>query len=193
MTPLTLALAALVTAGDLSLDETAQITVEQEQARAEVVKKYGSKPNSELSQAERREMTKDLAEAQQKVLDKHGVDAKSFERQALKRSRDEYAQQQATAKKLRDDAKNPKDQPGKKAPKDVTIQRGVSDENPVTVEENEIPEGQVQVERELPPEAASDDAEVKEAERLESMDTGGGDSKPSKPAPKSSHGGGRRR
>lgn len=195
MTPLFLAFALFVSADDdLTPDDLAKIAVEREQARAEVAKKYGDRPSSELSQEERKAMIDDIAEAQQKVLADHGVDEKTYARQALKLDRDAYAKLKGDEKKLRDEAeKKKKDALTKKpeGPGGITVQRGVSDDKPVTLEEKDIPEGEVQVEKELPPDVSSDQADVAEQDRLEAT----GDepaAKPSKAASKPSRGSRRR-
>lgn len=184
----------LLAADPLPVEKSAAIERDQQKAQAEVAKKYGNKKPSELSSDERREMTRDLAEADQKVLDKHGVDPKAWARESIRKGRDEYAQQKDAVKKLDEKEKaeaEKKAAEAKKEPKEITIQKGFNDENPVVLEEKEG--GEVVVEKGLPPEAADESNALSEYERLEGM--GAAPEKPAEPAKptKKSGKGGKRR
>jgi hypothetical protein len=170
-------------------EKSAGIEREQQKAQAEVTAKYGNKKPSELSRDERSQMAKDLANADKAVLDKNGVDPKQWARESLKKDRDGYAKGKELVKGLEDkekaEAKKKADEAN--APKEVTVQRGVSEDNPVTLDEKANADGTIPVEKGLPPDAARD---------LEAA--GGGDTmdKPAaeeKPAPKASGKGSRRR
>ncbi|MEW5742018.1 MAG: hypothetical protein AB1938_24095 [Myxococcota bacterium] len=145
----------------IPVEQAAAIALDQRDAQAEVAKKYGNKKPSELTNEERAAMIRDQAAAEQKVLDKHGVDRSTWARQQMAKSPKEVAAQKEAEKKLdqkRQDeakAKAEKDQAGEK---EVEVQRGFSDANPVTMEEK--PGEGVAVEQGLPSEAAADQAEA---------------------------------
>ncbi len=181
---------ALVADEPLSAEQTAIIGHEQKQAQAEVHAKYGNKKSSELSADERRQMVKDQAAAEKQVLEKNGVSAKQWARESLQKDRAEFAQQKDLEKKLVEKDKQAaaaaqkKDESGKP----VEVQRGFSEENPVTLDEKPAEEGKVAVEKQLPPDVGADQAAASEQDRLEK--TGGADDAP-KSAPKGK--GGRRK
>lgn len=170
-----LVIALALTADDgISLETQAQIEREQEKAQAEVAKKYGNKKSSELSPDERRQMIKDQAEAERQVLEKAGVDPKQYARDSIKRSRSDYAKQKELVKELVEKEKAAAAEALKKAneklkEKDIEVQRGISDENPVTVDEKENTDGKPAVEQGLPSDADSDQAAAQEQDRLENM------------------------
>lgn len=138
-------------------EEAAAISLDTKEAQAEVAKKYGDKKPNELSNAERSQMIKDQAAAENKVLEKHGVDAHTWARQQMAKSPKEVAAQKDLEKQLAEkreaDAKAAaKDKD--KGPKEISVQRGISDANPVTMEEAES--AGPTVEQGLPAEAADD-------------------------------------
>ncbi len=169
-------------------EKAAQIEFDERKAQAEVTARYGNKQLSELSQEERRQLTKDRAAAEAKVLDKHGVDAKQWARESIKRDRGEYAEGQARVKELiaKEKAEAEAAEKAKQAPTEVQVQKGFSDENPVTLEER--PGEGPSVEKGLPGEVTADQAAAAEQDRLESSAPSPGTA----PATKSK-GGGRRR
>lgn len=178
----------------LSLEAQAQLDRDLEKASSEVSKKYEGKKSSELSQDERRQMIKDQAEAQKKVFEKAGVDPKQYEREQLKRGRDDYAKQKdmvkALAEKDKAAAEALKKATEKMKEKEVQVQRGISDENPVTIDEKENEDGTVTVEKGSL-DADADQAAAKEQDLLENM--GPASDGPSKPSKSSKGKGGRRR
>jgi hypothetical protein len=111
----------LVLAQAPSPEEIAKIQVEQSKANAEIEKKYGGKKQSELSSDERKAMMQERATAEAAILDKHGVDAKSFARASAKQSKEERAATQQAAEKLEKEKKNEK-------PKDTAAAPASSDE-----------------------------------------------------------------
>jgi hypothetical protein len=185
-------LALALSADDaLSLEKQAQLERDQEKAQAEVAKRYGNKKSSELTPEERKQMIKDQAAAEREVLEKNGIDPKQAAREAMKRDRADYARQKELVKELGEKekaAKEAAEQALKKAKEagEVLVQRGISEENPVTLEEKEGEDGKVAVEKGLPPELESDQAAAAEQDRLEKS----GDATDA-PAPKASKGGGR--
>lgn len=186
----------MLTADPLSPEETAQITVEQKQAQEAVNKKFDNKKSSELTPDERREMVRAQGEAEQKVLDKHGVDAKTWARQSTQKSRDQYAEQKVLQQQIVDKQKKAAEDAAKKksgggSKDEVSIQKGISDENPVTLDEQENEDGTVAVEKGLPPGAESDQGLAQEQDKLEGAAPAS--DAPAAPKAKSKSGGGRRR
>jgi hypothetical protein len=157
-TALAAALATLLHADLVPPDQAAAIGLDQKAAQAEVAKKYDNKKPSELSGAERAQMTRDLAAAEQRVLEKHGVDAKTWARQQMQRSPREAAAQGAREQALADQRKKDGEARAKAeaSPQEVQIQRGFSDANPVTLEEKKT-DGVV-IEHGIPADAAADQA-----------------------------------
>jgi len=142
-------------------DEAAAIALDTREAQDEVAKKYGNKKPSELSNDERSQMIKDQAAAEKKVLDKHGVSPSTWARQQMAQSPKEAAAQKERVKALEDKRKADAEAAEKekeKPEKPIEVQRGISDSNPVTLEEN--PSAGPVVEEGLPAEAASDQAEA---------------------------------
>ena len=134
-------------------EKAAGIERQQQKAQAEVTAKYGNKKPTELSREERGQMAKDLASADKAVLEKAGVDPKQWARESLKKDREGYAKNKEMVKGLEE--KEKADEAAKKVegPKEITVQRGVSEDNPVTLDEKPNADGTVPVEKGLPPEA----------------------------------------
>lgn len=161
-------------------DKAAQVERDQQKAQKAVDAKYGNKKLTELSQDERRQLTKDRAEAEAQVLDKHGLDAKQWARESLKKDRAQYAEGKERVKALleKEKAEAEAAEKAKQAGTgEVQVQKGFSDENPVVLEEQQG--DKPLVEEGLPSDVAADEAAAAEQDRLE----GGADSEPSKPAP----------
>lgn len=158
-------LTATVLCADSSLTtgKAAQIERDQQKASLEVAKKFGNRKPNELSGDERREMIRAQAEADREVLDKHGVDPKTWASYSAHQSRDEYAAQKAQVKELVEKEKQDEEARAKAAqqPTEITIQRGISDEKPVVLEEAKGG-GQPIVEKGLPLDAKSDEDAAKE-------------------------------
>ena len=173
----------------LAPEKSAAIEREQQKAQAEIDAKYGNKKPTELSREERSQRAKDLAEADKAVLDKNGVDPKQWARESLKKDRAEYAQNKQAVKDLEEkekaaEAKKKADAAG---PKEVEVQRGVSEQNPVTLDEKPNADGTVPVEKGLPPEAAQ------ELEAAQGQDGASKQEKAPAPAAKPTGKGSRRR
>ncbi|MFT3707052.1 MAG: hypothetical protein QM817_05220 [Archangium sp.] len=191
-----LLIALALTADDpISPEKSAQIEIEQEKARDEVAKKYGNKSFSELSPEERKQMSKDQDEAAKAVLDKAGVDPKQWARDALKRDRNEYAQQKELVKEIKEKQKVALEQAkkAKETVKEITVQRGISDENPVTIDEKDNEDGKPSVEQGLPPEVDSDQQAAMEQDRLENSGSADAPAAKSSGSSKGKGGGGKRR
>lgn len=186
-----LSLCLLLGADDaLTPEQAASITHANEKAQAEVSKKYGDKKAAELSNDERLQMARDRAAAEKAVLDKAGVSATDYFKAARNGDRQAKAERQAAQQKLEEKdkaeeaARNKKEEPG------IKVQNGFSDENPVTLEDNPTPEGEVRIEKSIAPEDARDQME---AEGNEGAVSGGGAADDEKPAAKAKAKPGRRK
>jgi len=157
------ALSASLTAGaqELNPAKAAQIEHDQQKKFDEIDKQHGNKLPSQLSSDERRDIIKQRSSAEQEVFDKHGVDAKEYTKYITKMGLDDRAAMKDASKQLEKKdaeekvAKEPQDSAPKDA-KDIPVQRGFNDQNPVILEEKKG--GGVAVEHGLPPEAESDQA-----------------------------------
>lgn len=156
----------------------AVIEREQQKAQAAVNAKYGNKKPTELSPEEREQLDKDQADAHKAVLEKNGIDPKQWARDSLKRGRAEYAKIQEQVKELaaKEKAAEEKKKAEANAPQEIQVQRGVTEDNPITLEEKPNEDGVVPVEKGLPPEAIDDQQAV--------SGEGAVDSAPAQKAPK---------
>ncbi len=172
---------ALVADEPLSAQQTAAIEHENDKAQAEISKKYGDRKPNELSADERREMTREQAAAEKKVLEKNGVSAKQWAKETQNVGRDEYSQRQAIKKDLAEKEKAAADAAKKAAAaeKEIQVQRGISEENPVTLDEKANEDGTVTIEKSIPTDAAND---LREAEGNDAPQTGGDDAPSPKPS-----------
>ena len=151
-------------------EKAATIERQQQKAQTEVNAKYGNKKLNEMSADERRAMMKDQAAAERAVLEKNGVDAKTWAKESQNKTRAEAKDHAERVKALEAQEKKDAEAAAKAKQdgnKDVTVQRGFSDEEPVTLEEKENEDGQVSVEKSLPPDVAADQAAASEQDRLE--------------------------
>ena len=156
-----LSLLLTVTADEISPEKAATIERAETKAQAEVSKKFGDKKLSELTNEERQAMGKARTEAQQKVLEKEGVDAKTWAISSMKRGRE--ATQQINAAKA-DQAKKEADAAQKKPAEpagEVVIQQGFREDSPTVLEEK--PGAAPIVETSLPAEAVDDQKAAEEA------------------------------
>lgn len=146
---------ALVADEATTPEKAAVIERQEQKAQADVAAKYGNKKPTELSHEDRKEMDKDLANASKAVLEKNGVDPKQWARDSLKKDRAGFAKTKELVKDMeaKEKAAEEKRKADANAPKEVQVQRGVSEENPVTLDEKPNEDGVVPVEKGLPPEA----------------------------------------
>ena len=149
----------------MSTDRSAKIIAQQARAQTEVLAKYGNKKEGELSKDEINQMAKDLAEADKAVLEKNGVDPKEWARENLKKDRAAYAETKEKVKEIQakekaaDEAKKKAEAGG---PKEIAVQRGISEENPVTLDDKPNVDGQIPVEKGLPPEVQKENEALQE-------------------------------
>lgn len=168
------------------LDTERAANIEREQAKevAAVSERYGHKKSTELSREERAAMVRELAAAEKKVLEKFGVSQREWARQQIGRSRLEAAQVKEAVRRLEAQERAAAEQEAAEraaaALKEVSIQRGISDENPVTLEQREGE--QPVVEQGLPAEFQNDQQAAAESDALEKTATP--EAAPARPAGK---------
>ena len=104
----------------LTPERAARIELELRQALADVNGRFADKKSSELNSAERQAFIEAQAKAEQLVLERHGVDAKTWARASQTRTR---AQQQAVLAAMREVADSGHQQA---AAPDVIVERGHS-------------------------------------------------------------------
>ena len=175
-----LALAVVVqfSADEIPADKAAKIERSQEKAQAEISKKYGDRKPSAMTSDERRAQTQERSEADQKVLDKAGIDRKDWAISSMKRSRETTGKVKEA--KVEQAKKEQADAAKAKAPVEpqgeVTVQKGFSEDSPTVLEEK--PGAPPIVESSMPKEVRDDQKAAQEA-------SGGDEKDASKPAAKS--------
>ena len=142
MVAISFALALSLTLAPDEFDAERAASIEREQAKetAAVTAKYGNKKSTELSRDERAQMIRDQSAAEQKVLDKYGVSPKEWARAQMNRSREQADQVRQANKALEAKEKAAAEKAAAEkagGPREIVIQRGISEENPVTLEETE--------------------------------------------------------
>ncbi len=158
----TLLVSVTAVAQDLNPAMAAQIEHEQQKKFDEIDRKHGNKLPSEMSQDERRDIIHERAAAEEEVFEKHKVDRKDYTQYITKMGLDDRAAMKDAAKRLdekdaEEKVKKESDDSAPKDPKDIPVQHGFNDQNPVTLEEKKN-KGEVTVEHGLPPEAEADQA-----------------------------------
>src|SRR5687767_13649356 len=135
---LSLALPALAD-DELNPEKAAKIQRDTDKALKAVDKKYGDKKSSELSSDERKAIIHERAAAEREVLDKHSVDAKTFTKYTSKQTKDERAATKQAGEALEAKEKAAEAEKAEKAggPKEITIQRGGGENNPIVMEEKD--------------------------------------------------------
>ncbi len=117
-------------------DEQARIDRDLDKAKAEVAKKYGDKKIEQQSAAERRARARDENEAAKGVLEKHGTDARSYER-----GRQKMNQGQQNDVRARADALKAKEEAEAKKPKahdEVVVEKGLPPEEEARMADEEL-------------------------------------------------------
>ncbi len=116
---LALLVAVSLAAEPLTPERAAQIRADTEAGKAEVLKQYGNKKQSELTSDERRAVLRAQMEAERKALEKAGVEPAAWVRYEQTLGRAEYAKLKAADKALKDQG-----QAGTGASTEVVIQVG---------------------------------------------------------------------
>jgi hypothetical protein len=134
---------------DLGPRRIAAIESELAKAQAEVAATYGNRKPSELSSDERRQMIRDQADAERRVLERNEVPAREWAHTVARRSRAEKAEVEREAAAIAEQEKAAQEAARKAgaSPKGVMIVRGLGDHSTVTVEDPEA--GPVDTEPEL--------------------------------------------
>ena len=122
---LSVLLALSLSAEPLTPERAAQIRVDTEDAKAEVLKQYGNKKQSELTSDERRAVLRAQMDAERKVLEKAGVDGATWARYEQTRGRADYEKLKAAEKALRSGKKD-----GQGGAGEVVIQVGEDVDGP---------------------------------------------------------------
>lgn len=133
-----LAVPGLALGEGLTPEQLASIRRDEKAAEAKVQAAHGNKKSSELSAAERRQMIQEQQDAIQEVMDKHGVSRKDYARQTARMGPKQNEEVAAAEKTLEAKDKATKSaQSQEQGSGEIQIQNGFSDENPVTLEEQE--------------------------------------------------------
>jgi hypothetical protein len=159
---------------ELSPEQVAKVRHEQKKAESEIEKKHGNKKPQDMSRSEFQAMQSEKLAAREKVLEKEGVDAKEFDRSAMKQNRADRATTEAKIKDLEKKdadaaaAKAKADAEKAKEPAEIPIQRGFNENHPVELENKGPAGGEPQVEKGIPEDVQRD---IDEA-RLQGNETG---------------------
>jgi hypothetical protein len=161
LTALFFAVSATAWADDLNPDTVGAVDHEQKQAQEKLDAKYGNRKPGDMSNEERREYMKEQDSSRQEVLSKHGVDDKEYSRYQAHMNKDDLAGAKAadarmTAKEKAAAEKAAADKAAA-ANKEIPIQKGFSESNPVDPEGKEGAEPTI--ERGTPGSGAPQDAE----------------------------------
>lgn len=109
---------------ELDPQKAAKIAADREAALADVQKKYGNKKPSELSNDERRAMMKEQSDAESKVLNDNGVNAKEWSRYEATQSREDRAATEKAKAELKKKSSAPTGDQAAPADGEVEVQRG---------------------------------------------------------------------
>lgn len=123
----------LAIAEELTPEQIARIRRDEKAAMDKVNTAHGNRKSSELSAAERRQMVREQQEAVGKVMDEHGVSAKDYARQSARMGPKQNEKVAAAEKALEAKEKAARG----KEPGEIQVQQGFSEDNPVTLEEQE--------------------------------------------------------
>lgn len=143
---------------ELTPEKIAAIRRDEKAAQAKVDAASGNRKSSEMSTEERRQSIRDQQAAGLGVLEKHGVSDKEYSRRVARMTPAERDAVDRAEKKLEAEEKAKREAEQKKlqgeesearAPEDIPIQEGFSEENPVELEASE--EAGNVVEQGLPP------------------------------------------
>lgn len=170
---------------EFDAERAAAIEREQAKQTAAVGAKYGNKKSTELNSQERSQMIRDQQAAEKQVLDTYGVTAKEWARAQMNRTREQAAlvKQANQALDAKEKAAAEKASAEKASgPKEIVIQKGISEESPVVLEETEG--ATPVVEKGLPTDYEKDQAAATESDSLQKAADA--------PAPKAGAGGGKK-
>jgi len=121
---------------ELDAEKVARIRLEEQAALDAVNARHGNRKPSELSSEERRQVIEEQQAASTKVLEKHGVTAKEYARHTARMGPEGNEAVAAATKRLEAEAQAKKDAEARRQaePKEIPIQQGISEKNPVQLE-----------------------------------------------------------
>ncbi len=121
---------------ELDAEKVARIRRDEQAALNEVNAKHGNKKSSEMSSEERRQVIQEQQAASASVMSKHGVTAKEYERHTARMGREGNKAVDEATKRLEaeEQAKKEAEARRKAEPKEIPIQQGISEKNPVQLE-----------------------------------------------------------
>jgi hypothetical protein len=134
-----LTLPSLAPAGELTPDQVARIQRDEKEALDRVNAAHGNRKPSEMDNAERRQVIQEQKQAVQEALEKNGVTAKDYARHTARMGPKGNVEVEEATKRLeeqRKQAEASKTQQGQQS-REIQVQAGFSEDNPVTLEEQE--------------------------------------------------------
>ncbi|NVJ22866.1 hypothetical protein HUW62_16725 [Myxococcus sp. AM011] len=132
--------------GELTPEKVAHIRRDEAAAMKKVDDEYGNRKPSEMSNEERGQATRKQSAATTSVLEKHGVTAKEYDRFTARMGREGNERAKAEGQRLEEQAKASKPAAAKPTEeKEVSIQNGFDNDNPVELESNEGDNPEVQI------------------------------------------------
>lgn len=125
--------------GELTPEKVAHIRQDEADALQKVDDEFGNRKSSEMSNEERGQAIRKNSAATAAVLEKHGVTAKEYERYTARMGQEGNERAKAEGQRLSEQAKSAKAHQAAAATKateekEVPIQQGFDDENPVELE-----------------------------------------------------------
>ncbi|AGC46440.1 hypothetical protein MYSTI_05153 [Myxococcus stipitatus DSM 14675] len=125
--------------GELTPEKVEHIRRDEATALQKVDDEFGNRKSSEMSNEERGQAIRKTSAATAAVLEKHGVTAKEYERFTARMGQEGNERAKAEGQRLDEQAKTAKAQHAAAAAKaaeekEVSIQQGFDDENPVELE-----------------------------------------------------------
>jgi hypothetical protein len=123
----------LAPAGELTPEQVARVRRDEKAALERVNAAHGNRKPSEMDNGERRQVIQEQQKAVQEALEKNGVSAKDYARHTARMGPKGNAEVEEAAKRLEEQkAAEPKKEPG-----EIQVQAGFSEDNPVTLEQQE--------------------------------------------------------
>jgi exonuclease VII large subunit len=126
-------------AEELDADTIARVNHARAKALKEVDAAFGNRPLHQLDAAERRAQAEQKQAAGRKVLEENKVSDKQFTNATSRLSREQQAQVKQSQEKLVAQDKQKAAKPQAPAAGEVPVQRGFSDDAPVTLQEGAAP------------------------------------------------------
>lgn len=132
--------------GELTPEKVAHIRRDEAAAMKKVDDEFGNRKPSEMSNEERGQAIQKQSAATTSVLEKHGVSAKEYDRFTARMGREGNERAKAEGQRLEEQAKASKPAAAKPTEeKEVSIQNGFDNDNPVELESSEGDNPEVQI------------------------------------------------